>query len=1406
MSHRSLSHEDTQADPSTLDESDSLMQMAANNFDMEVEDEEQDSVDLVATSLTRWSASQTQQDAPSRFSLPLLGPTTQTAPGESNIPAKESSPTLLPSHQDFGGSEKNDDAASLSDSEQSDDSFHILTYPTLPWGQRTRTRKVKVASTRLITSLLEEAESSTGGNKSGQGSRSHHVQKKNKRLARARSRSNSYTPSADSSRMNTPTPSEGSHRSLESAATPTITRLAVKKTTQIAQQPQSGRQRESSASMDDSEYLLGDDSEQQTSPIQQQPRQLGSRTKTTLARRPRQIVDLNNPAEKEPRSDIAENEPGNDLAERKPRSDLAEMEPRSGLAEMEPGSDLAEMEPGSGLAEMEPGSGLAETEPRNDLAQTETQPVSDLAEKEPRSEPQDDSITALSTQTKSEWFDCVMIPRWKRNPDVPRAEDTTPKPLNVVVSMGPLRRHTRSTAIPRDEFKTEQREPVRESLRRHSSTAAQSALQEWTCTVERVDNHSDMATVGNANRQHKGEGVSEVKSSKDRRATMPVSSPPWDVAKVFHGWWIQAKPSCGKLPDCDEWIGVHGIVHSPRTMVWHTSFINRAPEPTVVMTLSGSVYRLQGTIDQERMQSNGFPQDIIEAFKDGFPEDWRDILWHHFKGIPYNRVHDHNHDQNRQGTVPSLDDQHANKSQTSSSDSSEGESLRQKSEEKAATRSANPSSIVLKRKETQETDSESDLERSLGRTKKRPASYRDIGMARPRRARSTSLKQNCAATEKTRTSTPGPSNRLSKKSHGSQAEILLEVVIPRRNSVSSSKTRSCSQDQEQPREMKKNVVRKQTMGRRNSAIESKTNVVQTQAKGRRNSAIEPRKKIVQTQVMGRRNSAVEPRKNVFQTQTMDRSGSTIAEGHRLKYRAPLNLSLESLKAESFSPSKRPSSLSPTLQLRTQIVMEQLLRNELALLSPEESRLSPPLVIAANALRPSLDVEEQVPGALQRNQVSLYNTDGYGALFPTERFVGNSHLEDTALVRKKMRMSSTGNEGVCDTLDAMKTFWHDGSSKTHTYPDEQRQQEHDASTLDEEEGLESLFIESAVTETEQENDSGSVTQGGAASGKSSSWFKSLSSISAMSQSWTLGFGNSSEATRQNEQDSEAPFNSCFMGAPVETDPGVDRRKDLLSDDTSVVSNMDTFGVEPIAGLSIFGTDFSTASSPNNSDMPFATAMARTNTNDRAVDAVFVKPRTTDHDAKIDPFTRSQPELAPVLDEIVFGSKTTFTADDEGRDLEANQSLRETLANPGTSSGQRTDHDENKMSEDAELKSLSDDVGQVGTTDDAVQRLSTIVIRRLSSIIAAEGEAGVPLESTAVQSSAYVDDGSQDEIEQAFVSSELANDGKKDVVDEDIRASIPQEAFKIVDPSTDCDSEMTSVKGLKVPTFLAEYSIT
>ncbi|KAF9904532.1 hypothetical protein BX616_001269 [Lobosporangium transversale] len=101
-------------------------------------------------------------------------------------------------------------------------------------------------------------------------------------------------------------------------------------------------------------------------------------------------------------------------------------------------------------------------------------------------------------------------------------------------------------------------------------------------------------------------------------------------APELYNWWLEVKPLQEQINGCYKWIILRGQLPEKDIMAWRTSFIIEALKPTLVATISKSYYRLKGSIDVDGMVRNGFPGNIVDAFKEGFPPDWQTILCSHF--------------------------------------------------------------------------------------------------------------------------------------------------------------------------------------------------------------------------------------------------------------------------------------------------------------------------------------------------------------------------------------------------------------------------------------------------------------------------------------------------------------------------------------------------------------------------------------------------------------------------------------------------------------------------------------------------------------------------------------------------------------------------------------------------------
>lgn len=76
-----------------------------------------------------------------------------------------------------------------------------------------------------------------------------------------------------------------------------------------------------------------------------------------------------------------------------------------------------------------------------------------------------------------------------------------------------------------------------------------------------------------------------------------------------------------------QWIYVEGIKSAADGgELWHSSFIFTRLGSHTVQTTSGSSYQLEGSLDVHTTMNHGLSERVVEAFTDGFPENWVEIL------------------------------------------------------------------------------------------------------------------------------------------------------------------------------------------------------------------------------------------------------------------------------------------------------------------------------------------------------------------------------------------------------------------------------------------------------------------------------------------------------------------------------------------------------------------------------------------------------------------------------------------------------------------------------------------------------------------------------------------------------------------------------------------------------------
>ncbi|KAK6059573.1 SANTA protein [Cooperia oncophora] len=76
---------------------------------------------------------------------------------------------------------------------------------------------------------------------------------------------------------------------------------------------------------------------------------------------------------------------------------------------------------------------------------------------------------------------------------------------------------------------------------------------------------------------------------------------------------------------------------------WHSTAIEKRLSSTLLASRSGTIYELRGSIDRELAYQYGYPVDLVTAFANGFPENWKSILEEYFHVVktanPLNAAH-----------------------------------------------------------------------------------------------------------------------------------------------------------------------------------------------------------------------------------------------------------------------------------------------------------------------------------------------------------------------------------------------------------------------------------------------------------------------------------------------------------------------------------------------------------------------------------------------------------------------------------------------------------------------------------------------------------------------------------------------------------------------------------------------
>ncbi|KAG9327413.1 hypothetical protein KVV02_005989 [Mortierella alpina] len=1053
--------------------------------------QQEHSVDLVASSLeAHWSSSPIKRDAPSSvFNFPVLGPTTQSEP-EHNANRFEESlqpealSELLPETKEHSDQESKPPPPGEN---REEDNSRTLTYPALPWGQRTRTRKAGSSSMRLITSLIKTADKpdTTKHQKPGQKTRSLRVQQKDDQRQAKRLQSGSTTSNEGSSRFKSSAMTAEPEAPLDDAVSK-VTKQASQ-TSALENVVRHGRlQRKSSTSSDDGSYDPSEDAGWSPRPMraQQRPGSGASGKQEQPSRTLRKKADTT----------------------------------------YSPSSD-------SGTSTNEHGSNL-------------------------QSHPH---------RTGSEWFECVLIPRWERGPEKSRTEHPTQEHSPSPETAGP----SDVPQLPR----------MGKAYSKRSRRIGSKSLP-----LDTIDTPMGRASEGTA-------GSSSSSSKKSVVSTPPAKPTTSSPAKVFHGWWIQAKPCREKVSGCDEWIGVHGNVVDPKAMMWHTSLIKEAIDPTTVMTLTGSLYHLRGSIDEERMRSNGFPQDVVEAFRDGFPTDWSNILKDHFNGVSPSQ---HSSSNGQELCSPSKDGP-SKKSQMSHVDPIDQTEPPKPLWDLPTEVIPSPS----KRKHLKEAGSEAALESLFGKVKRLRTRAEENKKEPPTQQHRSSLTES--------THMPNTTTLAVRKDHVLPAETLRVAKLP------------------------------------------------------------PEAPLVENHI---KDDAV----------VVDLASSSAPQVHTRKAPFSLNLSVHGAKLNSLLANDRPSSLSPTLQLCTKVVMEQLIHSTQE--SPPTKDPDPESAITSNCsgdVKPKREAQEQESVTEQALGDLPHADHDSTACAPAQ--VGMSlGPEYEPSIGDTPTLSTYRNEGpMIDSFEEPGLY----ESTTALLDDEnwpettmrhlQKDRHVQEFNTSEDEENEAMFAAPATAPSTRDSYSGSITGVRAESHPPSSLFKSLSSISATSQSTVLDFVDRPAAIVGPKPLSEAVSESLVAGALANRDPEGTSTSNVSLGFATLHSN-NALGANSIGSLGIFGSDLAMPIVPVSKESRATTTSTMITTDASPKDHFFTSKahRSTPESpgATLDVDTTEQQESALSLhQEVGAGATASLQAGYRASGFDTHQALPgETETHPGALANQ------------------------------------------------------------------------------------------------------------------------------------------
>lgn len=128
----------------------------------------------------------------------------------------------------------------------------------------------------------------------------------------------------------------------------------------------------------------------------------------------------------------------------------------------------------------------------------------------------------------------------------------------------------------------------------------------------------------------KGEEKVVESTNVTMSSQLTTTSKKVDEAIILSNWSMLIVPNNPSVTRIDKNITEYWIIligrRSDMSDMWHSSLISNRLSKREVTTGSGRVYRLEGPIDESALAQVGFRPHILEAFREGFPENWRKLL------------------------------------------------------------------------------------------------------------------------------------------------------------------------------------------------------------------------------------------------------------------------------------------------------------------------------------------------------------------------------------------------------------------------------------------------------------------------------------------------------------------------------------------------------------------------------------------------------------------------------------------------------------------------------------------------------------------------------------------------------------------------------------------------------------